>query len=166
VQQAGHILQSGVEGEAARGQLAGFHHQAGTVARGQGFQHRQQVGLVDDAQHGAGFFLLHLAAAVGDGLVGEGQGVAHAAGGGSGQEVEGAGFEGDVLRFQHLFQVPGHLAGRHLLEIELEAAGQHRHRHLLGIGGGQDEDDVAGRFLQGLQHGVEGMLGEHDAPRR
>jgi hypothetical protein len=55
-----------------------------------------------------------------------------------------------------VLQVARHLAGRHLLQVELEAAGQHRHRHLLGIGGGQDEDDVAGRFLQGLQHGVEG----------
>jgi hypothetical protein len=50
---------------------------------------------------------------------------------------------------------------RHLLEVELQAARQHRDRDLLRVGGGDDELDVLGRLLEGLQHGVEGMPGEH-----
>ena len=50
---------------------------------------------------------------------------------------------------------------RHLLQVELQAARQHRHRNLLRIGGGEDELDVLGRLLQRLQHRVEGLLGQH-----
>ena len=41
------------------------------------------------------------------------------------------------------------------------AARQHRHRHLVDLGGGEDEDDVGGRLLERLQERVEGVLGEH-----
>ena len=53
-------------------------------------------------------------------------------------------------------QIPGHL-----LEIELQAAGQHRDRHLLGVCSGQNEFDVLGRLLQCFQHRVEGGAGKH-----
>ncbi len=46
-------------------------------------------------------------------------------------------------------------------EIVALAAGQDGHRHLVGRGGGQDEDRVGRRLLQGLQEGVEGRIGKH-----
>ncbi len=53
------------------------------------------------------------------------------------------------------------MAGRHLLQIELQAARQHRDRNLLRVGGGEDELDVAWRLFQRLQHRVEGVVGQH-----
>ena len=50
---------------------------------------------------------------------------------------------------------------RHLLEVELQAAGEHRHRDLLGVGRRKNELDVFGRLLEGLQHRVERRRGEH-----
>ncbi|MCY1531089.1 hypothetical protein D9M68_663020 [compost metagenome] len=51
--------------------------------------------------------------------------------------------------------------GRHLLEVELEAAGQHRHRDLLRVGRGQDELDVGRWLFERLEHRVERMPGQH-----
>ncbi len=53
------------------------------------------------------------------------------------------------------------MAGRHLLEIELQAARQYGNGNLLRVGGCQNELDVLGRFFQRLQHRVEGVVGEH-----
>ncbi len=50
---------------------------------------------------------------------------------------------------------------RHLLQVELQAAREHRHRDLLGIGRREDELDVLGRLLQRLQHSVERRSGKH-----
>ncbi len=50
---------------------------------------------------------------------------------------------------------------RHLLEIELQAAGKNRHRNLLRVGGRQNEFHVLRGFFEGLQHGVERRRREH-----
>ncbi len=49
----------------------------------------------------------------------------------------------------------------HSLEVELQAAGQHGYRQLLGIRRGQQELDVLRGLFQGFQEGVEGLIGEH-----
>jgi hypothetical protein len=60
-----------------------------------------------------------------------------------------------------VLEVAGDQRLRHLLEIELQAAGKHRHRNLLRVGGRQNEFDVLRRLFEGLQHGVEGRVREH-----
>ena len=54
-----------------------------------------------------------------------------------------------------------HQRGRHRLQVELQAAGEHRHRNLLRVGGGEDELHMRGRLFQRLQHGVERRLRQH-----
>ena len=50
---------------------------------------------------------------------------------------------------------------RHVAQVELQTAGEHRNRHLLRISCRKNELYVFGRFLKRLQHGVEGGAGEH-----
>ena len=52
-------------------------------------------------------------------------------------------------------------ADRQALEIELQAARQHRHRQLLRIGGREQELHVRRRLLERLQQRVEGVRREH-----
>ena len=49
----------------------------------------------------------------------------------------------------------------YLLEKIFLAPGQDRVRYLVYLRGGEDEDDVGRRLFEGLQEGVEGLLGEH-----
>ena len=104
--------------------------------------------------------LLERAGAVGDGLVGERQRVAHRAARAARQQAQRAGVERDALGAQHLLQVGGHRLGRHRPQVELQAAAEHRGQHLLGVGRGQHELEVLGRLLQRLQQRVEGVLRE------
>ncbi|OEZ64379.1 hypothetical protein JANLI_07050 [Janthinobacterium lividum] len=53
------------------------------------------------------------------------------------------------------------VAGRHLLEVELQAARQHGHGNLLRVRRGQDELHVLGRLFQRLQHGIERVVRQH-----
>ena len=50
---------------------------------------------------------------------------------------------------------------RNLLQVELQAARQHRHRDLLRIGRREHELHVLRRLLERLQHRVEGVAREH-----
>ena len=52
------------------------------------------------------------------------------------------------------------LAGQ-AAEIVPLAAGQDGGQDAVGLGGAEDEDDVGGRFLQGLEEGVGSLAGEH-----
>ncbi|MNS92609.1 hypothetical protein D3C72_1267520 [compost metagenome] len=54
-----------------------------------------------------------------------------------------------------------HRLGRHRPQVELQAARQHRDRHLLRIGRGQHELEVLGRLLERLEHRVERGVREH-----
>ena len=117
--------------------------------------------LVDGAEHLAHRRLLQGAPAVGDGLVEQAQGIAHAAVGGPGQQAQRPLFETDLLGAEHLLQMRGDLLLGQPLEIELQAAGEHRHRQLLRIGGGEQELHVGWRLFQGLEEGVEAVVGEH-----
>ena len=55
----------------------------------------------------------------------------------------------------------GHRRRRHVPQIELQAARQNRHRHLLRIRRRENEFHVLGRLFQSLQHRIEGMRREH-----
>jgi len=52
------------------------------------------------------------------------------------------------------------MPGRHLLQIELQAARQHGDRYLLRVRGREDELHVRRRLFQRLEHRVERMPGE------
>ncbi|MNS58949.1 hypothetical protein D3C72_918900 [compost metagenome] len=145
----------------AYGQLIRHGQHALGVTRRQGIKQAHQMALVDGAEHAAHGVLGHVAGAIGNGLIGQGQCVAHRTLGGLADQAQGRHFKGDFFVAQHRLQVPDDGVGRHLLQIELQAARQHRHRDLLRIGGGQDEFDVGGRLFQRLQHGVEGVAGQH-----
>ena len=112
-------------------------------------------------QHVGDLLLLDLARAVRDRLVEQRQRVAHRARRRLRQMTQRARLEGHAFGLQDLRQVIDDVPLRHLLEVELQAARQHRHRDLLRVGGGEDELHMLGRFLERLQHGVEGMPGEH-----
>ena len=53
------------------------------------------------------------------------------------------------------------VAGRHLLQIELQAARQHCDRDFLRVGRGQDKFHMLRRFFQRFQHGIERVVGQH-----
>ena len=80
---------------------------------------------------------------------------------GTRHQVQCADLERDVLLPQHVLQMREDQRGRHLLEVELQAARQHGDRDLLRVGGGEDELDVRRRLFQRLQHGVERRLRQH-----
>ncbi|CFP07748.1 Uncharacterised protein [Bordetella pertussis] len=147
--------------QAAHRQLIGHRQHPGGVARGQRIQQAYQMALVDRAQHAAHRFFAEIAGAIGNGLVGQRQRVAHGTAGRLADQAQRRHFEADLLFAQHCLQMPHDRVGRHLLEIELQAARQHRDRDFLRIGGRQDELDVRRRLFQRLEHGVEGMPGQH-----
>jgi hypothetical protein len=160
-QQHGQVGQRAGIGQPADRQFVGDRQHALGVARGQRVQQAHQVPLVDGAEHAAHGVFGQVAGAIGDGLVGQRQGVAHGPGGRLPDQPQGRDFETHFFLAQHGLQVPDDGIGRHLLEVELETARQHRHRDFLRVGRGEDELDVGRRFFQRLEHGVERMPGQH-----
>ena len=50
---------------------------------------------------------------------------------------------------------------RHPSEVEALHPGADRVRDLVGLGGAEDEEDVGGRLLEGLEEGVPRLRGQH-----
>ncbi|CAB3690812.1 hypothetical protein ACAE110713_22285 [Achromobacter aegrifaciens] len=117
--------------------------------------------LVDGAEHAAHGVLGQVASAIGNGLVGQRQRVAHGARGRLPDQPQGRHVEAHRFLAEHGLQMADDGIGRHLLQVELQAARQHRHRNLLRVGGREDEFDVRRRLFQCLEHGVERMPGQH-----
>jgi len=67
----------------------------------------------------------------------------------------------DALPFGYLAQGGRDLLQGDALELVALAARQDRGGDLVGLRGGEDEDDVGRRLLERLQKRVEGLLGEH-----
>ena len=94
MEQGGQLLQAAIKREAARiHQLGHFEHGL-HVLRHQSVEQRKQVFVTHRAEHGAHALVLHLAGTVGDGLVEQGERIAHAAGGTLGQVAQGSRIEG------------------------------------------------------------------------
>ncbi len=72
-----------------------------------------------------------------------------------------AGSAANLLGFENRGKALGDQRGRQLLQVELQAARQHRHGNLLRVGRGENELDVLRRLLERLQHRVECRLREH-----
>ena len=153
VQQAAHVL-------------------SGAVQPGQGLQCSGGLPLGDLLHQGGGLQVArqaqggeHLRLADGargvDALVQQGQGVPQAAVGQPGQQGGALRGESDALLLRHIAQPPGDVPGQNPLEGELLAPGFDGSRHLVQLGGGQNEHQVLGRLLQNLQQCVEGGGGQH-----
>ena len=119
------------------------------------------MAAIDRTQHLAHGGFVQLAIAKGNSLVGQAQGIAHGATGGAGQQAQGLHFGGYRLRLQHLLQMLQHRLGGHGAQVELQAAREHRHGHLLRVGRGQHKFEVLRRLLQGLEHGVKRRVRQH-----
>ena len=142
-------------------QLTGFVDQRPGILIDDGLEQADQEIPRDHAQHGLDSGGSNLAAAVSDGLVEQTQGIAHAAVRGMGEQAQGVFIGFHAFLLQQGGQVLADLLRRHALEVELQAARQHRHRQLLRIGGGEQEFHMGRRLFQRLQQGIEAVLGEH-----
>ncbi len=97
----------------------------------------------------------------GDHLVQQTQAVPHAAFGQGHEQAKAGLLEGHTFGGGDLGQPRGQFVPVQQPEIETLAATQDGARNLVGFGGGEEEKDPRGRFLENLQQGVEGPLGEH-----
>ncbi len=127
----------------------------------QRLQHRTDLGAVHRAQHRAHHVFAQRTAGIGDGLVEQGQPVTQRAIGRLGQLHDRRRVRLDLLGRQDAGHLPLDLVFVKPLEVELQAARQHRHRQLLRVGGGQQEFHVLRRLFQRLQQRIERCLGKH-----
>ncbi len=137
----------------------GLHH-PGRVVCGQGLQPGHGVALIDHADHRPYRRRFQPPLPIGQGLVGQGQGVPHRTASRATQHGQGGVLIGYAFGLQHARQVLLHRVRRHRAQVELKTAAEHRRQHLFGVGGGQHELQVLGRLFQRLEQGVEGVLGE------
>ena len=117
--------------------------------------------MIDGAEHAAHLGDLQLTIPEGDGLIGEAQTVTHGTIGSTAEQPQRLLIEGHLLFGQYVAQMLDDLFRQHVLQRELQTAGQDGDRQFLWIGGGQQELDVGRRLFQGLQQGVETVAGEH-----
>ena len=139
MQDAQQFIENAAEIRRTLGKIADALEQHATVACRQGIEQPEDIIPRDGTEHRFDLLLSHLAAAERNRLVEETQGIAHAAIGRSSQSQQGRLIEVDLLALQDMAQLSGDLFERHALEAELQAARQHSHRHLLRIGGREQE---------------------------
>ena len=120
-----------------------------------------QIAGIHAAEHALGNGQRDLALAERDGLLEGGERVAHAAAGVMGDQVEGVAFELHALGHAHRAQARDDGLVGYAAEIEALATRMDGLRHLLRVGGCQDEHHVIGRFLQRLEQRVERRDGQH-----
>ena len=131
------------------------------IAVGEHRENFHHAFLIDRAQHQHHFVGVDATGAVGNRLIEQAQGVAHTAASGLRDEPERTLFKGNRFGGQDRGQMLREQTARHARQIELQAARQDSHRQLFRIGGGEQKFDVRRWFFQGLQQGVERMVGEH-----
>ena len=129
-------------------------------------EQRQDPAAVGEPQH-----VLHLRRAdrrlaIGraeqrDRLIEQGQPVAHRAFGGAHQQRQRARLDPHPLLGRDLGQMAAQALALDPPEIEALAAREHRDRDLAHLGGGEDEDGLRRRLLEGLEQAVEGLLRQH-----
>jgi len=161
VQQSTEVLQRAVVGQAASRHFIGHRQQVGAILGCQRIEQADQIRLVERAQHALHGIQRHFPRSIGNRLISQRQRIAHRTVRTGGQQPQRRRLEADALLPQNIIEVADDMAGRHLLQIELQTARQHRDRNLLRVGGRQYEFHVLGRLFQSLQHGVEGVVGQH-----
>ena len=161
LQQGSEVEQRALEGRIAREHVVGQHHQRPPVTLDQCLEQTFEVAAIDHAEHLAHRAFFDATAAMGDRLIEQRQGIAHAASGCASDLGERARREGHRLGLEHSGQMTRNQRRRQVLEVELKAAGQHGHRHLARIGGRKNEDHMGGRLFKRLEHRIEGVPAEH-----
>ena len=135
--------------------------QPGAVPRHQGPDNLVDFQLVNGAQHRFNGILRNLVVTKGYGLVRQAQGIAHTAVGGSPQLPERWLLIHHLLFVEHSSQIADHALGGKVFQIELQAAGQHRHRQLLWVRCGKQKLDMLRRLFEGFQQGIKAAGGKH-----
>ena len=119
----------------------------------------ETVFVVQDVEVPDDIGILDVGAAEGDGLVEDGEGVAHGAVGLGGDDMEGFVIDGDPFLRRDAAEVLHHVGNADAVEIVGLAAGEDGREDLVLLGCRQDEDGVCRGLLQRLEEGVEGGLG-------
>jgi len=94
-------------------------------------------------------------------LVEDRQGIAHASVCFLGNNVEGFFLVGNAFAVGHHLQVVDNLGHCHALKVVNLAAREDGGQYFVFLGGGEDEDDMLRRLLEGFQKSVESRGGEH-----
>ncbi|ESS38396.1 hypothetical protein P355_4974 [Burkholderia cenocepacia KC-01] len=161
MQQAREILQRGRERQAAQRHLVGNREDFRAIGRRERIEQAHHVRLVECAEHARHRRLGHLVRRIGDRLIGQGQCVAHAALRGAREQAQRLRLERDLLFAEDPLEMRHDVPGRHLLQVELQAARQHGDGDFLRIGRREDELDVRRRLFERLQHRVERVIRQH-----
>ena len=98
---------------------------------------------------------------MGDGLVEQREGVAHRAFRRARNQRQRIAVDGHALLGADTGEMIDQNLGLDAAQVEALAARAHRHRHLLDLGGGEEELHMLGRFLERLQQRVERVLRQH-----
>src|SRR5208282_1672414 len=96
----------------------------------------------------------------GDGLVENGERVAHRAVARFRQQGEGVLVGGDLFFRHDVAELPYYVVELHRPVTEVLAARADGLGNIFGLGGGHHEDDVAGRLLQRFEQRIEGGVGD------
>ena len=91
-------------------------------------------------------------------LVEDRQAVARRAFGGPGDHSQRFGLDLDPFRLGNMSEMSRELLGRDAPEVEPLAARQHRYRHLVDLGGREEELHMLRRLLKRLEQGIERRL--------
>ena len=161
LQHRGHFLERGCGRHAVAAQRFRRVDHRLAVADGERLDELEHMAAVDAAEHLAHAAFEQLAVAESDRLVGERQRIAHRTARRTREQAQRLRLGRHLFGLQHADEVFKHRLGRHRPEVELQAARQHRDRHLLRIGRREHELEVLGRLLERLQHRVERGVGEH-----
>ena len=135
--------------------------QASGIPGHQGIEHLEHRPPRHRAQHRRHCRFGKLAAAMDDGLIHQAEPVAQGSIRRPRQRLDGIGLEDDGLMVEDVLHLAANLLGGQPLEIELQAAGQHRDRNLLRIGRCQQKLDMRRGFFQGFEEGIEAVRGQH-----
>ena len=131
------------------------------VSRKGSVYYLEAVFVVEDVEILQDVFVLDVCSAEGNGLVEDGQGVAHSAVCLTGYYVERFVFYVNPFFSGHHPEVGDYVRYADAVEIVGLAAGKDSREDLVFLRRTQDEDRVCRRFLERLQEGVEGRLREH-----
>ena len=134
---------------------------AGRIMRRDRVEKLDHPASIDGAEHRPRLLLHHRPRPIGDRLVEEAQRIAHAPIRRPRHQLHRGCLEFDRLLGEDPLEMGGDVAGRQSLEIELQAARQHRDRKLLGVRRREQELHMGRRLFQRLEQCVEALLREH-----
>ncbi len=136
------------------------------VARKSLRQQASRRATVRQAQHcphllGGDVRLAVLGLGMGDGLVEDREAVARGALGGDRDHCQRIVVGAHILLFRHLREVLLEQFGRNAPQVETLAARQHRDRHLVHFGRGEEELHMRRRLLKSLEQRIESIARQH-----